>query len=311
MTEQAKPLRVLIVEDTADDAELILRALRAGGYEPGWRRVESSNEYEAALQAESWDVILSDYKLPMFNGREALRRLQALKRYIPFIIVSGTIGEEVAVEAMRAGAQDYVMKDRLQRLVPAIERLLDETRLRRNMTMTERALDESREFLARIINAVADPIFVKDREHRWVLVNDAFCQFVGHTRETLLGKSDYDCFPHQQAHVFWEKAEKVVRDGKTDINEELITGAAGRTHTIVTKKTLYTNDEGQSFIVGVIRDVTEIKEGEQKLRETMKDVATFNKLMLGREERVLELKKEVNDALALAGRPPKYTITAE
>ncbi|MBI9077882.1 MAG: PAS domain S-box protein, partial [Desulfatibacillum sp.] len=130
------------------------------------------------------------------------------------------------------------------------------------------ALLESRNFLDEIINAVADPIFVKDRQHRWVLINHALCNFVGHSREELLGKSDYDFFPKDQADVFWDKDEVVFISGEENINEEEITNAAGEIRHIVTKKVRYADAREQQFIVGVIRDITERKIAEQSMEKS-------------------------------------------
>ncbi len=131
----------------------------------------------------------------------------------------------------------------------------------------EEALAESRNYLAEVINAVADPMFVKDRHHRWVLVNNALCAFTGHAREELLGKTDYDYFTKSEADVFWDKDELVFNTGKENINEECFTDPQGLAHTIVTKKTRYTDKKGEQFIVGILRDITEQKRAaEEKLR---------------------------------------------
>ncbi len=122
--------------------------------------------------------------------------------------------------------------------------------------------------LEKIINSVADPIFVKDRLHRWVLLNDAYCRFMGHPLDELLGKSDYDFFPKSEADVFWRKDEEVFRSGVENVNEEQFTDASGVTHTIITKKTLYNDPEGEDYIVGVIRDITDIRQAEARLRDS-------------------------------------------
>ena len=133
-------LRVLLVEDSEDDAVLIARELRRGDYAPAIQRVETEAAMGAAL-ADPWDVVISDYSLPQFSGPAALTLLRATGLDIPFIVVSGAIGEEVAVAAMKAGAHDYLMKDNLARLVPAIQRELRdaEERRRRRLAEKERA----------------------------------------------------------------------------------------------------------------------------------------------------------------------------
>ena len=126
----------------------------------------------------------------------------------------------------------------------------------------EAELRASRSFLDSVIDSVADPIFVKDRQHRWVLLNDAFCEFIGHSREVLIGKSDYDFFPEEQAAVFWEKDEIVFESGESNFNEENFTSANGKVHCIQTKKTPFASADGQQMLVGVIRDITELKRYE-------------------------------------------------
>jgi DNA-binding NtrC family response regulator len=122
--EMATPLRVLSVEDSADDVLFVMKELRRGGYEPVFERVQTSEAMKAALEGGKWDVIISDYVMPQFGGLEALQVLKESRQDLPFIIVSGKIGEDIAVGAMKAGAHDYILKANLARLVPAIEREL-------------------------------------------------------------------------------------------------------------------------------------------------------------------------------------------
>jgi PAS domain S-box-containing protein len=131
-------------------------------------------------------------------------------------------------------------------------------------------LENAHRYLDDVIDSVADPIFVKDAEHRWVLLNNAFCDFVGRKRDELLGKSDYDFFPRSQADVFWMKDEVVFKTGGENINEEEITDSRGVLHTIVTKKALYTGGTGEKRIVGVISDISERRRLEQQLRQAQK-----------------------------------------
>ncbi|HMD13324.1 MAG TPA: PAS domain S-box protein, partial [Bacteroidota bacterium] len=138
-------LRVLIVDDSEDDTSLIIRKLSSGGYDPKWERVDSSEAMRNALNREDWDIILCDYKMPNFNAAAALKLAHVNKTDIPFIIVSGAIGEDTAVALMKSGAHDYVMKDKLAKLAVAVERAIREAKIRRDKKMTEEMLKMSRE----------------------------------------------------------------------------------------------------------------------------------------------------------------------
>ena len=135
-------LKLLIVEDNLDDVHLVLRELHRGGLNPEWTRVESEHDFVAALQ-NAPDIILSDYSMPRFSGLRALELLRESGRDIPFILISGTVGEDIAVQAMRGGATDYLLKDRLARLASAVRGALSETRARAERTCAEEALRTS------------------------------------------------------------------------------------------------------------------------------------------------------------------------
>jgi DNA-binding NtrC family response regulator len=126
--DPAPPLRLLLVEDSDDDAELVLRSLRQGSLRVTPHRVQAEATFRRALEENPWDLVICDFQMPGFTGMDALRIFRERGLDLPFIIVSGTRSEEIAVEVMRAGANDYLMKDRLQRLVPAIERELEQCR---------------------------------------------------------------------------------------------------------------------------------------------------------------------------------------
>jgi two-component system, cell cycle sensor histidine kinase and response regulator CckA len=126
----SKPLQVLLVEDSEDDAELVLLALRRGGYEPFWERVQTAKDLGDALSRKSWEVIISDFSMPSFSAPQAFALVKERGIDVPFIIVSGTVGEDVAVEAMKSGVNDYLIKGALARLVPAVEREIRDAAVR-------------------------------------------------------------------------------------------------------------------------------------------------------------------------------------
>ncbi|MBD3379932.1 MAG: PAS domain S-box protein [Candidatus Omnitrophica bacterium] len=134
----------------------------------------------------------------------------------------------------------------------------------------EAAVEKTKNFLDKIINSVADPIFVKDRDHRWIVLNDAYCRFMGYPREDLIGRSDHDYFPKQEADVFWEKDELVFRTREENINEERFTDSRGEVHTIITKKSLYVDEEGRDILVGIIRDITALKDSQEEMQKQAK-----------------------------------------
>src|SRR5436305_370693 len=157
------PLRILLVEDSEDDAELMLRQLQRSGYDPVGRRVASAEEMGEALNDSTWDIVISDYVMPGFGGLEALQIFHQRGLDIPFIIVSGHIGEEIAVSAMKAGADDYLMKDRLARLIPAVNRALEDAEMRRAHQRANEALRESEERFRQLAENIGAVFFMFER----------------------------------------------------------------------------------------------------------------------------------------------------
>lgn len=114
----------------------------------------------------------------------------------------------------------------------------------------------TKDFLEHIINQVAEPVFVKNEQHKWVLLNDAYCEFMGYERRQLIARTDHDFFPKEQADIFWQKDDEVLSTGIINVNKETFTDSAGKVHVIVTKKKLFEDQIGSKFIVGVIHDIT-------------------------------------------------------
>ena len=171
-------LRVLLVEDSIADADLILRALREAGFEPDWTRVDTEEAYVASLDP-GLDVILSDYAMPQFDGPRALALLGQSGLDVPFLTVSGTIGEDIAVESMKLGASDYLLKDRLSRLGQSVRQSMDRRWLRREQQRAEEALRESEERLKLALASSRMGVWEWDLETRKVFWSPECFEILG------------------------------------------------------------------------------------------------------------------------------------
>ena len=180
----SKPVRALIVEDSEDDAALLVRELRRGGYDPSFERVQTAAALRKALSVQGWDIILSDYSMPQFNAIDALEVLKATGLDIPFILISGTVGEETAVAAMKAGASDYFLKGNLARLPAAVERELRETEGRREHKRAEDALVK----LRKAVDTSGEVVFMTDRDGVITFVNPEFTRLYGYAEAEVVGK---------------------------------------------------------------------------------------------------------------------------
>ena len=153
-------IRVLIVEDSEPDARLMMRELRKADFEPSYTRVETPEAMRSALQQDDWDLIIADYTMPHFSGADALKLFNETRREIPFILVSGTVSQDIAIKMMKIGAQDFIMKHELARLAPAVARELRTSQILRERRHAEEALEEEQqhrlEFYRRTIQAATD-----------------------------------------------------------------------------------------------------------------------------------------------------------
>lgn len=195
-------LHLLMIEDSEDDAELILREVRKAGFEVVATRIETAEELRAALQQEGWDLILSDYSLPGFSGLTALGLLTDAGLDLPFIIVSGAIGEETAVQLMRAGAKDYVRKEKLARLIPVLRRELSDAVSRKERLLAEKALMQSRKDeeatrskIDNIIMSVPDGLLVCDEQNRVVLMNKVAESLLALSADAVMNQPISRVFP--------------------------------------------------------------------------------------------------------------------
>src|SRR5258706_334214 len=171
----AEQLRILLVEDSLNDAELILRELTRGGLDFQSRRVQTEPDFRRELREFQPHLVISDFSMPQFSGRSALAIVRESRADIPFIFISGTIGENVAVDMMKAGANDYVMKNNLARLLPALQRELREAEVRRGRRVAQDGVRERESKVQALIRQAAGGIFVPDQEGKFLPGNSPHC----------------------------------------------------------------------------------------------------------------------------------------
>jgi PAS domain S-box-containing protein len=196
-------LRVLQIEDSESDAALIVRALEKARYQVEWERVEDAAGMRAALAERAWDVIISDYYVPQFGAPAALGILRESGLDIPFIVVSGRMGEDTAVEMMKAGAHDYLLKDKLARLAPAVERELRDAKSRRERRRAEEALAASEARFRALLESAPQGIIAVDENGHIALVNVKTEEMFGYSRDELIGRPLEILLPErlQAAHL--------------------------------------------------------------------------------------------------------------
>ncbi len=270
-----RTLRVLLAEDSEMDAELVVRELKRAGFEPLVERIETREAMAEALDHRTWDLVLSDYSMPHLNAPEAFSVLKEKGLDIPFIIVSGTVGEEAAVEAMKMGVQDYVLKGNLKRLGPVIDRELREKQVRTARRLAQNALRKSKERSRILFESMPLAIWVVDADNsRFLAVNEAAVQQYGHSREEF-------------ARL---RVEQVVVPNRSSAAEEPSTplgkSPAGNTWhrrkdgstMIVETLTHALEFAGERARLVVINDVTERHRTEEALRKTEEQLRQAQKM---------------------------------
>lgn len=263
-----RPLRVLIIEDSEDDVALVLRELRRAGYEPEFQRVETAEEMKGALAGQKWEIIICDYAMPRFNAPAALRVLRESGIDIPFIIVSGTIGEDTAVEVMKAGAHDYIMKWNLKRLVPAVERELREAELRRAKRRAEEELRESENKFRELFHNTNDAIFLNHvaedgRIAEFLEANQMACRSLGYSREEFLGMSLERIIAPERLDETLEALRQLLAQGHASFETVHIARDGSKIPVEVNVRVFMLNRT--RVALSVARDITERKRAEERI----------------------------------------------
>ena len=258
-------INALLLEDDEDDLTLLLMTLKKAGFALNYKNVQTPEEYIEALKSQ-WDIIISDYSLPKINGMEALRILKNLDLDIPFIIVSGTIGEEIAVSTMRAGANDYIMKNNLHRLIPAIERELKEAEIRKNKQITEQRLfDSEKRYKGLFKNSSAVMLLFDNENYNIVDANFAAEKFYGYSLEELREIKIVDLIVTEDKLANIKIEDFVLVNGKNYILKHKL--ATDEVRDVEVYSSSIEIDEKQ-YTYCIVQDITERTNFEQQLVET-------------------------------------------
>ncbi|MBD0256862.1 MAG: PAS domain S-box protein [Cytophagales bacterium] len=219
-----KEIQLLLIEDNEADAGLLLRELIKSGYAPQLERVETPDALSLCLQSRTWDIIISDYNLPQFNGMQALAWVKETGLDVPFIIVSGLIGEETATGVMRLGADDYLMKDNLSRLAPAVERALREAENRRQRRLAEQQNREAKAQLEALFNSSNQATYLLAEDYTIRRLNQLgrASGLVYFGREPKVGQSMLDYIPEAGHAAFRENFARCLA-GESIYYEQAIT----------------------------------------------------------------------------------------
>ncbi|MCX5849096.1 MAG: PAS domain S-box protein, partial [Deltaproteobacteria bacterium] len=277
-------LRTLMIDDSEDDVLLIIRGLNKGGYNPLYERVETAAAMKKALKEKQWDIILCDYKMPKFNAPSAISLLKETNIDIPVIIISGTIGEETAIECMRLGAHDYFMKGKLSRLCPAIARELEEAKVRNKQKETESqknaALEElrqSEEKYRAIIENIQEGYFEIDLAGNFTFFYDSMCRCLGYSQTELMGMNYKKYTDKENAKKLFKTFNETYKTGITGhlFNYEIIR-KDGTRRQLEGFLSLQKDSSGKPIIFrGTIRDITERKKAEDELRQSEEKYRTI------------------------------------
>jgi PAS domain S-box-containing protein len=270
-------LRVIIVEDSEDDAMLLVGGLRRAGLEPKYELVSTPDQMRAALDRQEWDIVISDYSMPHFSGLAALNLLKDRELDIPFIIVSGVIGEETAVEAMRSGAHDYLMKGNLARLIPAIERELREAEIRRERRRAEAALHESQRAMMTLLSNLLGMAYRCRNDRDWTMefVSDGCLELTGYSPSDLVGNrtiSFSQVIHPEDREMIWNQIQDALRQKIPYQLHYRIISAGGETKWVLEKGREVFSSAGELVALeGFTTDITEGKVAEERLKASLEE----------------------------------------
>ena len=301
------PIRLLIAEDNATDAELLVRELRQCDFEVRWERVDTEQAFTAGLHA-GIDLVLSDYEMPGFGGLRALEIVQESGLEAPFIMVSGTIGEEAAVEAVKLGAADYLLKHRLSRLGWTVARALAGARLRRERRAMEAAKAKAEAKYRTMFENSTEGLYRATSDGCLLLANATLARIAGYASAAEM----MACAENVAEEFYDEPAERarfraqMQADGLVRGFETRMRRRDGTLCWISVNAQVIADELGDRCYEGALQDITARKQAEEKMRDQLEELRRWHTMTLGREERIVELKAEVNALLRAAGAEPRY-----
>ncbi len=265
-------IRVLFVEDSEEDVILIVRKLKSDGLDVSFQQVDTEQAMRDALEND-WDVILSDYNMPKFSALAALDILKKNAKDLPFIVVSGIVGEDIAVQLIQAGAHDYVMKDNLTRLSSAIDREIGDAKIRRQKREGILALEQAVEEWDVTFDAMTDAVFILSNQFGIVKCNHAAESLIGKTREDIVGKCCYKIIHGTTAPIEECPHQKML---KSKHRENAIINYNDKT-VEVNVDPIFNKKHELTGSVHTMRDITERIENEEKLRVALAKAESANK----------------------------------
>jgi PAS domain S-box-containing protein len=275
--QQKKKLRVLIVEDLEDDALLMIRELERGGFAVESLRVETAQAMAKALESRDWDAVLSDHSMPKFSAPQALALLKERGVDLPFILVSGSIGEDQAVAIMKAGAGDYLRKENFSRLLPVVEREIREAEIRRARLEAEEALRKSEALYRTLIETSPDAIVVTDLETRIRMTNPQALRLLGvQSFSELEGIRWMDSFAPLQSDSVQRILETLQRTERVDAAELLLSPRGRAPFSAEVSGSLLASNRGKpDSMLFVLRDISSRKNAEQQIRMQLERLASL------------------------------------
>lgn len=293
MDRPGHPLRFLVIEDDPADFMLLERFLRGHGPVAACSRIDTDAALDEAMEADDWDVVIADYLVPGMTFLESLQRIQARHPDLPVILLSGSIGEERAVDLLNAGARDFVLKDHLCRLGPTLQRCLDEVEMRRARRAAEAALAKSEAQYRAFIETAADGFWMLDGEGRILVVNEAYVRRSGYSRDELLRMRIADLEASESPAQVRAHIEKVRRNG-SDLFETRHITRSGEIWPVEVNASYWPEAGGRFF--GFLRDISERKRTEAALLDWNAEMEQLMRFHVARQT-IAAIAHELNQPL--------------